>query len=499
MGKKSTTTTSNEPPDWAKPLFTKSAGVAEDLYDSGSGFSVWEGDTIAAPSVGTKQGTQGLLEAARDPMLSSLVGGAQQGADQLFSSGGYNGATQGAANLYGGVSQGAFDAYNPFSSLAPAGRQVDGANDIFHQGAQGDFNTNLDIFRRINPVTAAQQDARSLFRRTASGGLEVNPNLATRTGGRNNLMNDAALLYRDMPSLQNLQSMAAGEHIGGNEYENEAIRQAATDLADQVSMQFSGAGRYGSGSHQDTVIDSTGDFLNKALGDQFNRDRALQMQANQMLDASQLASAQGLQGLGTSIRDFKQAQNMAKAGLKRDNNMLRLSGGDRLASLGSTLFGQRLGQASSISDAKARNAGLQYSGAGSLLDNAYRGATGATGIDSSNMDRRLAGVGGLQGAGQSALDTQRGYMDALPTLLEGSLFAPTTSLQGGAIQDQYNQSLLTDDIRRFYENDMNEWTRLGALQAAAGGAAGPYGTSVQTTRQPFNPFSMLGGLFSLFG
>lgn len=71
-------------------------------------------------------------------------------------------------------------------------------------------------------------------------------------------------------------------------------------------------------------------------------------------------------------------------------------------------------------------------------------------------------------------------------------------LQAGAIEDQLRQSLLNDRIRAFYETDMRPWTRLGALQSAASGSAGPYGTVFQTMRQPVNPFGMLGGLAALF-
>lgn len=67
----------------------------------------------------------------------------------------------------------------------------------------------------------------------------------------------------------------------------------------------------------------------------------------------------------------------------------------------------------------------------------------------------------------------------------------------GQLQDQNQQAQLTADMARFYETDMQPWTRLGLLQSAAAGSAGNYGTSAQQQTTPGNPLSTVGGIGSL--
>jgi hypothetical protein len=83
----------------------------------------------------------------------------------------------------------------------------------------------------------------------------------------------------------------------------------------------------------------------------------------------------------------------------------------------------------------------------------------------------------------------------------GMQAAPANALaQAGQQRDAYSQAQLNDEIQKFYANDMQDWTRLGALQSAAAGAAGDYGTMTNMTRQtqPMNPLGLIGGLGSMF-
>lgn len=420
MGKKSTQTTNNEPPRWAKPLFEQSAQEASRLYDSGSGFNVWEGQTIADPSSATSQGLQGLKSVASDPSLQNLSGSAVSGAQNVIGSGGWNPQTSSIYNFLSGA-------------------------------AGGGLNADTSGLSRVRSMNSGMLGAMGAYGNAAAGGLN-----SAAGQGFAGMFNQGG---NPLASEINLQDTASGKYVReGNPYERAVFAQNAQDIADSVSQQFSGAGRYGSGAHQGVLAEEQGDYLNKAYSDAFNRERGLQMQANQMLDAAQgqrfgqgLSALQGLLGADTA------------------NAQTQLAGAGGLLNAGSNIFGNQLQQQQALFDANAQNASQQL---------AAGQAAGQT--------------------GQQALDTQLNYTQALPTTMQSSLFAPTAALQAGTIEDQMSQAQLNDDIRRFYENDMNEWTRLGALQAAAGGAAGPYGTSVTTTRQPFNPFGMLGGLMSFF-
>ncbi|MGO4831301.1 hypothetical protein AB4144_03230 [Rhizobiaceae sp. 2RAB30] len=64
MGEKSSKTTQkNEPPEWSKPLFEKSAAEAMRLYDSGIGYNVYDGPTQAALSDQTLGGMNAMMAA----------------------------------------------------------------------------------------------------------------------------------------------------------------------------------------------------------------------------------------------------------------------------------------------------------------------------------------------------------------------------------------------------------------------------------------------------
>lgn len=62
-GQSSSTTQTNEPPAWARPLLTRAAGDALGLYDSGQGYNVYQGPTQAKMSDQTLGGMNSLLAA----------------------------------------------------------------------------------------------------------------------------------------------------------------------------------------------------------------------------------------------------------------------------------------------------------------------------------------------------------------------------------------------------------------------------------------------------
>lgn len=82
----------------------------------------------------------------------------------------------------------------------------------------------------------------------------------------------------------------------------------------------------------------------------------------------------------------------------------------------------------------------------------------------------------------------------LASILQGD----QSALQAGTFRQAQNQAEIDSRMQAWKERDMEDWARLGALQAAASGAAGPYGMSTMTQQQPFNPLGLLGSLGSLF-
>lgn len=69
MGKSSTTTQTNKPPEWSEPLLETAASDAMNLYNSGTGYNVYKGPTQAGFS---------------DPSLSAM--------NSLMAATGYTGA-----------------------------------------------------------------------------------------------------------------------------------------------------------------------------------------------------------------------------------------------------------------------------------------------------------------------------------------------------------------------------------------------------------------------
>lgn len=315
MGTSSTQKTSNEPPKWAAPLFTKSAEEATKMYDNETGFNSWQGPTVAAPSKWTEQGMYGLAdEAGRGAGMETNV---RDQANRVLGSGGLSGGARGAIN--------------------------------------------------------------DLYRMGESGGI---PHTAEK-------------YYTDM---------AEGKMLNGNPFFDAALQSQTDKTADQVNLSMAGAGRYGSGAHTGTLTDAIGDIRTKALSENFGRERGYQMEA---------------------IRGLTDADQRR--------------------------FGNKL---SSIQT----GAGVESQGAGDAL----------------------------------------GYINALPTIQENRTFDENLLMQAGGMRDQQRQAELNDQIRKFTEKDMEEITRLGFLQSAATGSAGPYGTSKTVSQQPWNPMSLF-SMLGLFG
>ena len=406
-----TTTVSqdNEPPKWAEPLFQKSAGHALDLYSSGVGFNIWPGSTVAAPSEMTELGSQGLANVALNNDSASLAQNPTNLTNQVTSQGGLMAPSQAALGFFGDM-------------------------------AGGEFNPSLDPFTKLMNNVYPQQthQANNIYRDVGSG--QYNTDV-----GRGYSQPGAATDY--------LTATARGDYLAeGNPYFRATLEDEAERLGDQVSGLFASSGRYGSGAHQGVLGDTVGDFMREGLGDDFSRERNLQMQAAQMIEAAQQGRLQGLMG------------------------------------------------------ADAMNAGL-----------ALQGAQGQQGIGQSVFDNRLAGTAAQYGAQQQNLNNQMtgaqagadlsnqglmqalGYINALPTIQQNRTFAPQLLMQSGAVQDQYNQAQVNDMVSRFYQQDMQPWTRLGALQAAAQGSAGEYGTMQRMTNEPGqSPLGLFGSLLGAF-
>lgn len=91
-------------------------------------------------------------------------------------------------------------------------------------------------------------------------------------------------------SERNLQDTAAGKYLtGANPYMDELIAKGQRDAANQVAAKFAASGRYGSGNFATALADTTGRIATEARMQDYEQERARQMQANQQIDAARMA------------------------------------------------------------------------------------------------------------------------------------------------------------------------------------------------------------------
>ena len=116
-----------------------------------------------------------------------------------------------------------------------------------------------------------------------------------------------------MEAKTNIDPTARCDMLEGNPFFQKALDFQSGKIEDRVNSIFSGAGRGLSGSHARTLADELGGLRFGALSDQFNNERAYQIDANKMLagmgsDAASTASnlignASGLDALRYSDID----------------------------------------------------------------------------------------------------------------------------------------------------------------------------------------------------
>jgi hypothetical protein len=421
-----TVTQDNEPPKWAAPLFQQSAREAQNLYNSGHGFNIYPGPTTAEPSRNTMLGMQGLTNVALDPMSYQLAQNPMQLSNQLFSQGGLMAPSHQAMGFYGDIASG---------GLNPSTRELEHTYQLAGQ---------------MSP------EADALFKQFISG-----------AGGSVGTFDDFRDIYgrAQLPGAAEnyLTSTARGDYLeDGNPHFRSWLETEAERMGDQISGMMSGSGRFGSGAHTGVMGEEIGNFMTKGLSEDFARERALQMQAAQTMEAAQqgrlghqLAAVHGMTGVGAD--DLNRQLQAAFA-------QRQFAGDD---------WQRQHAAAGDLFNAQQQN-----------LANQFMGAQSAAGLSNEGIMNAL------------------NYIGALPTIQQNRLFAPQLLQQVGAQQDQANQAMINDMISRFYQHDMQDWTRLGALQAAAQGSAGDYGTTHRVMQQPpnYNPlFQLGGGLLSLMG
>lgn len=163
-------------------------------------------------------------------------------------------------------------------------------------------------------------------------------------------------------------------------------------------------------------------------------------------------------------------------------------------------------------DKTASQVQSQFSGAGRYGSGANVGAlTDSLGnIRSSalsnqwnqNIQNQLAANGQMDAAKQAGLGLGLQATNAMSAQdqqqFQNALTGANAQLQAGGLLDQQAQRQLSDQIAQWYNQDNQDWTRLGLLQQAASGAAANYGTQTGSSSSS-NPAGVLGAAAGLFG
>lgn len=372
-----------------------------------------------------------------------------------------------AASRAGDLSQ-----QNIQNRLAAVG-QIDTADNQRAQtamgAAQGDINTRLQNLQN---------------RMSAAGQIDSANNQRTQTAL------DAASRGADLSQQNILNRLAATGQIDAAAAQR---AQAATGAAQaDVNTQLQNLQNQMAAAGQ---IDAVGDRRMQTALDAQQRAVATDFQNRQMrLDAARQSDDVNLAKQQAALAAANQI-----SGVQNQNLQNRMAAAGQIDSVANQQMGNRLAAAQGLTGIEQLLAGIRTGNADrDLQANIARTSALGNAADSSRADiaSALTAQGALNQTQMAAADQRLAASNALAQLgqqqFQNELTGAQAALGAGTIQQQQNQQEMDARMAEWMERDMEDWTRLGALQAAASGAAGPYGTGITTTRQPFNPLGILG-------
>ena len=246
-----TKTETSAPPEWAAPLFKRSAKDAMDLYNSGQGGNVYQGSRVADLSEVTKNAISGLGNATANYGNSYLQGLA----------GGKNASGQNLADMASGKMVGANTAYNQAlqntldntattinSQMSGAGRYGSGAHSGVLSRQLGQAATTA-LSNQYNQDVGNMLNANELIDRANNNQLSAASNYFQGQG--NNFLN--ALKGGTILDQNNQQKLDAAR-----DQWNEEDNRGWNRLAMLLSAAQGAAGNYGTSSGTQTTKQQNG-------------------------------------------------------------------------------------------------------------------------------------------------------------------------------------------------------------------------------------------------
>lgn len=163
------------------------------------------------------------------------------------------------------------------------------AQKLYSQGIGGQTYTGSAVVPMSKQTTEANRNTEWLAN-NAFAPLQNNFRTVaatTQDGGLNDLQR---------MSVDRLKPMAQGEMMNGNPYLDEMIAKNARDMGDAINLSASGAGRYGSGAHQDLLARNIGDMATTARANNYNTERGYMQDAISSLFSAGQQQRQNIYG-----------------------------------------------------------------------------------------------------------------------------------------------------------------------------------------------------------
>jgi hypothetical protein len=251
-GGKQTTTQSSEPWKEVQPMLKDIGQQAQNLYKSGKGFDVWQGDYVAPQSQGTQFGINSGLQTAMNG--SPLAGQAVNSTSNLMANNGLSRQQRGASGLLGAIGQGFF---NNDTSKYDQFTQPGNAYGLLNKTAQGEFlNANPYLDKNIQDTAdSVNSRTNALFAKSGrfgSGSHSVNLANTLGTLENNARLSNYQTERQNMLSAQNALGGLEGQQLGALNSQFGANNQ---NLANMMSGATGAAqiGQQGIGNMQNSI------------------------------------------------------------------------------------------------------------------------------------------------------------------------------------------------------------------------------------------------------
>lgn len=188
----------------------------------------------------------------------------------------------------------------PWKTAQPALKTaVTGAEKLYKDGVGGDIYTGSTV------VPWDQQTKQGMDAVTQSANANLNGN--GLSGQYQNVINNGGYNADQLAALNNTKATANSNFdINSNPAFMQVLQQSQDAARNGVNASASGAGRYGSGIHQQTLGNTLGDLTNRAVGQEYNNWNARRDAANS--NAFNMAST-GFGQLGAAYQGMQAPAN----------------------------------------------------------------------------------------------------------------------------------------------------------------------------------------------